>query len=236
MNYLYPALTLLLILSGIASAENKRTDDIPSAGRVRIDGKLDDWRKAEWTPLTQTLHGTPAISNAEWSIQWDDEPCLYIAVRYNDPDPVLKPSFSGIYTQDCISIFVRGDNRIPPTDYSIRQDTAQHYLFGLSDSQTNAWKKLANIEPFPTYNPAEIAITRSGTLFVYEIKVPVYDRFDATSRRDCSKTEMAEGTELGVDIIITDVSSIGYAGMLGENQLPDKPHNAASIALRTLGE
>lgn len=226
----------ILLLASPVPAEIGNPADIPNAGRVRIDGKLDDWRRAEWAPLTQTLHGAPAISNAQWSLQWDDEPSVYIAVQYDDAGIILQNAFAGTNAQDCISIFVRGDTGSRPADYSTLQDSAQHYFFGLSADQTNAWKKLANSEPFPAHNPAKVAIKRNGVHLIYEIRVPLYDLFDAGSRRNSETSEVMEDLEIGVDITINDVTSTGYAGTLAENRMPNKEHNADAIALHTLGE
>jgi len=225
---------LVLLLVGIARAEMGKPEDIPNAGRIRIDGRLDDWRDAEWTLLTQTLDGNPVnISNAQWSIQWNDDPALFIAVRYDDANPVLH---TGTNLQDCVKIYVRGDNGSEPLDYSKDQSSAQQYIFGLSKDKTAVWKKLAYIDPFPAHNPATAAITLSGNTFVYEIMVPLYDEFYAASRRNCETTEAVNDLEVGVDIAIIDVGSTGYAGMKSENTMPNKGHNADAIALHTLSE
>jgi hypothetical protein len=227
-------LFLLLLLAGIARAEMGNPKDIPEAGRVRIDGRLDEWRNVEWTPLTQTLGGNPAnISNAQWSIQWNDDPALFIAVRYDDADPVLG---TGTNLQDCVKIYVRGDNGSEPLDYSKDQVSAQQYIFGLCKDKVTVWKKLANTNPFPLHNPATAVITLSGNTFTYEIRIPLYDKFCAASERNTQTTEAVEELEVGIDIAIVDVSSTGYAGLKSENTLPNKGHNADAIAEHTLGE
>lgn len=225
---------IVLLLAGFARAEMGKPEDIPEAGHIRIDGRLDDWRKAEWTPLTQTLDGNPVnISNAQWSIRWNDDPSLFIAVRYDDADLVLQ---DGTNLQDCVKIYVRGDNGSEPLDYSKDQDSAQQYIFGLSKDKTTVWKKLAYIDPFPAHNPATAAITLNGNTLIYEIRIPLYDEFSATNRRDCETTEAIEELEVGVDIAIVDVGSTGYAGIKSENTLPNKGHNADHIAEHTLSE
>jgi hypothetical protein len=225
---------LVLLLAGIVRAEMGKPEDIPEAGRIRIDDRLDDWRNAEWTPLTQTLDGNPiSISNAEWSIQWNDDPALFIAVRYDDANPVLH---TGTNLQDCVKIYVRGDTGSEPLDYSKDQASAQQYIFGLSQDKVTVWKKLANTNPFPAHNPATAAITLNGNTFIYEIRIPLYDEFHAKSRRDCQTTEAIEELEVGVDIAIVDVGSAGYTGLKSENRMPNKGHNADHIALHTLGE
>jgi hypothetical protein len=167
---------------------------------------------------------------------WNDDPSIFIAVRYDDADLVLQNGYVNSNAQDCVHIFVRGDNGSQPADYSERQDSAQHYIFGLSAGKTNTWKKLAELDAFPQHNAAEAAVTRNGSQLVYEIRVPLCDIFNATSRRGCQTTEVMEGLEVGVDIAITDVTSTGYAGTLSENLMPDKERNADAIALHTLGE
>ena len=227
-------LFLILLLTGSTLAEMGRPEDIPNAGRIRIDGRLNDWRTAEWTPIGQTFSGNPVnISNAQWSIQWNDDPALFIAVRYDDADPVLG---TGIKLQDCVKIYVRGDNGSVPLDYSKDQVSAQQYIFGLSTNQVTVWKKLANTNPFPRHNPATAAATLTGNTFTYEIMVPLYDEFYATSERDTQTTEAIEEMEIGLDIVIVDIGSRGYMGLKSENTLADKNHNADQIALHTLGE
>ena len=234
LNSMKTQMFLILLVVGIARAEMGNPEDIPNAGRIRIDGRLDDWRTAEWTPLTQTLDGNPVnISNAEWSIQWNDDPALFIAVRYDDADLVLQNRTN---LQDCVKIYVRGDNGSESLDYSKDQVRAQQYIFGLSKDKTTAWKRLTNIEPFPPHNPATAAITLSGNTLIYEIMVPLYDEFYAASKRDCQTTEAIEELEVGVDIAIVDIGSKGYAGERSENTMPDKARNADHIALHTLGE
>jgi len=225
---------LLLLLAGIVRAEMGSPKDIPDAGRIRIDGRLDEWRNAEWTPLTQTLAGNPTnISNAQWSIQWNDDPAIFIAVRYDDADPVLG---TGTNLQDCVKIYVRGDNGSEPLDYSKDQRSAQQYIFGLSSDRKTVWRKLAYIHPFPAHNPAKAAITSNGNTWIYEIMVPLYDEFYAASKRDTQTTEAVEELEVGIDIAIVDVDSTGYAGLKSENTLPNKNHNADAIALHTLSD
>jgi hypothetical protein len=234
---LYPMKTqmfLVLLLAGIARGEMGNPKDIPEAGRIRVDGQLNDWRKAKWAPLKKNLAGNPAdISNAQWSIQWNDDPTLLIAVRYDDAYPVLG---TGTNLQDCVKIYVRGDTGSEPLDYSTDQISAQQYIFGLSTNQLTTWKKLAHTHPFPAHNPATAAITLTGNTFTYEISVPLYDEFYAASKRETQTTEVMEELEIGVDIAIVDVGPTGYTGLKSENILPDKNHNADSIAEHTLGE
>lgn len=231
MTTVFPA---LLLLAGIVHAEMGKPEDIPNAGHIRIDGRLNDWMNAEWTPLTENFVGHPAnISNAQWSLQWNDDPAIFIAVRYDDADPVLG---TGTTLQDCVKIYVRGDNGSEPLDYSKDQVSAQQYIFGLSKDKVTVWKKLANINPFPAHNPATAAITLNGNRFTYEIMVPLYDEFHATSRRDTQTTEAIDDLEVGVDIVIVDVGAAGYLGLKSENMLTNKNHNADAIAEHTLGE
>ncbi len=213
-------------------------EDVPNARRIRIDANLRrEWDNVEWAPLSHSLDGQAVnISNAFWSIQWNDDPALFIAVRYDDADPVLQDSFVNSNTQDCVEIYVRGDNGSEPLDYSKTQVSAQHYIFGLSKDKTTVWKKLANIDPFPFHNPAKAAITLDGKSFIYEIRIPIYDEFYAKARRDCETTEVMEALEIGVDITLVDVGSTGYAGRKSENTMAGKANNADAIALHTLGE
>ncbi|NOU37057.1 MAG: hypothetical protein HOO88_09855 [Kiritimatiellaceae bacterium] len=225
------------LLIGVSHAETGTPKDIREAGRIRIDGNLDDWKQIKWTPLTQTLDGNPEnISNAQWALRWNDDGFLYIAVRYDDSSLLLHDSYVGSNAQDCIELFIRGDTGSQPNDYSKLQNSAQHYIFGLAKNKTAAWKKLANVNPFPMHNPASVAITLSGKTLTYEIMVPLYDKFDASSRRHSKMTEVAPEFEVGVDIAIVDVGANGYAGRKSENTMPDKECNADRIAEHTLGE
>jgi hypothetical protein len=231
MTTLFP---VLLFFSGIAGAQTGRPQDIPEAGRIRVDGRLEDWRLAEWAPLDQTLDGNPVnISNAQWSIQWNDDPALFIAVRYDDADVVLQ---NGTNRQDCIEIFVRGDDGSRPADYAKDQSSAQHYIFGLTADKVTVWKRLANVDPFPSHNPAKAAVTLSGNTFVYEIMVPLYDKFSVTNRHDCETTEVFAELEVGIDLAIVDAGPAGYAGRKSENTLSGKENDAGAIALHTLTE
>jgi hypothetical protein len=228
---------ILALLIGIARAEMGRPKDIPEAGRIRVDGQLNDWRNVEWTPLDKTLAGSPVnISNAQWALQWDDEPSLYIAVRYDDASIVLQDRYVNSNAQDRVEIFVRGDTGSKPADYSKQQNSAQHYIFGLSKNKITSWRKLAGMERFPAHNPAKAAVRLDGRTFTYEIMVPVYDKFDAKSRRRSETTEVYADLEIGVDITITDAGAKGFAGVMSENMLEGKERNANRIAEHTLGE
>jgi hypothetical protein len=228
---------ILALLIGIARAEMGRPKDIPEAGRIRIDGQLNDWRNIEWTPLDKTLAGNPVnISNAQWALQWDDDAMLYIAVRYDDASMVLQDRYVNSNAQDCVEIYVRGDTGSKPADYSKYQNSAQHYVFGLSKNKITSWKKLAGMDRFPAHNPAKVAVRLDGRTFTYEIMVPIYDQFDAKSKRRSEATEVEVDLEIGVDIAIVDVGANGYAGIKSENLMGDKERNAGHIAEHTLGE
>lgn len=225
------------LLAVMVHAEMGNPEDIPEAGRIRIDGNLDDWKQIKWTPLTQTLDGNPIhISNAQWALRWNDDGFLYIAVRYDDASLVLQDGYANSNAQDCVEIFVRGDTGSQPSDYSKHQDSAQHYTFGLAKNKTTSWKKLANIHPFPVHNPVAVAVKLDGKTFTYEIMVPLYDKFLAASRRGSELTEAYVDVEIGADIAIVDVGANGFAGKKSENTMPDKECNADRIAEHTLGE
>jgi len=214
-----------------------RPKDIPNAGRIRVDGQLNDWRNVEWTPLDKTLAGNPVnISNAQWALQWNDEPSLYIAVRYDDANIVLQDRYVNSNAQDCVEIYVRGDTGSKPADYSKQQNSAQHYIFGLAKNKITVWRKLAGMGRFPAHNPAKAAVRLDGRTFTYEIMVPIYDQFDAKSRRHSETTEVYADLEIGVDIAIVDISTNGFAGVMSENTLDGKERNANRIAEHTLGE
>ena len=228
---------ILALLTGIARAEMGRPKDIPEAGHIRIDGRLNDWKNIEWAPLDKTLAGNPVnISNAQWAIQWDDEPSLYIAVRYDDSSIVLQDCYMNSNAQDCVEIYVRGDTGSKPADYSKHQNSAQHYIFGLSKNKIAAWRKLDGMGRFPAHNPAKVAVRLDGRTFTYEIMVPLYDKFDVKSKRHSEATEVYTDLEIGVDIAIVDVGTNGYAGIKSENMMGGKESNVNRIAEHTLGE
>jgi len=221
------------LLAGALHAETGEPEDIPEANRVRVDGNLNDWRKAKWTPLEATLDGTPThISNARWSLGWDEDAVLYIAVQYDDADLVL---LDGTNAADCIEIYVRGDTGSTPK-YSEDQSGAQQYTFGLSKDQKSSWQTLGTLPHFPIHNPAKAAVKLEGNTFTYEIRVPLYDSFDATTRRRCSETEVFQEMEIGIDIAIIDIGKTGYAGMKAENTLSNKRTDADQIAEHTLSD
>jgi len=233
------AISILLgtvLLTGSTSARFGEPEDIPEAGRIRIDGNLNDWRRAKWTPLEATLDGNPThISNARWSLGWDEDAVVYIAIQYDDAEIVLQDDCVNSNAQDSVEIYVRGDTGSSP-DYSEHQSEAQQYTVGLSKDRKVTWKKLGRMTPFPIHNTAQAAVTLVGNTFTYEIKVPLYDSFDATTRRKCSETEVFQDVEIGIDIAIIDVGEAGYAGMKAENTLSGKRTNADQIAEHTLSE
>lgn len=233
-----PILFLIsVLLTRPMYAEPGKPADIPEAGRIRIDGRLNDWKNIAWTPLNQTLNGHPArISDAQWALRWNDDAVLFIAVRYKDTDIVLQDSCVNANAQDCVEIFVRGDTGSAPEEYAATQASAQHYLFGLAKNKIAVWKKLAATQHFPAHNPATAAVLLDGNRFTYEIMVPLYDTFSINSRRDCRLTEVFPELEIGVDIAIVDAGTGGYDDRKTENTMPDKDRNAAHIAEHTLCE
>ena len=92
------------------------------------------------------------------------------------------------------------------------------------------------MDRFPAHNPAKVAARLDGRTFTYEIMVPLYDKFDAKSRRRSETTEVYADLEIGVDIAIVDVGANGYAGIKSENLMDGKERNANRIAEHTLGE
>ena len=217
-------LFLLALFSHAAFAEM----DIPESGRIRVDGNLNDWRRAKWIPLNTVIEGAPSnISNAVWSVAWDEDGVVFIALRYDDANPVLE---NGTHMTDCVEIYVRGDTGSSPTDYAQTQQGAQNYIFGLSKDKKTAWKKMGNLEKIPIHNPVQVAVTLNKNTFTYEIKVPVYDWFDATTRRKCSEAELFADKEIGLDIAIIDAEKSAPAGILGANNRTGKRTDANQIA------
>ena len=210
--------------------------DIPESGRIRVDGKLNDWQRAKWFPLNATIEGNPAhISNARWSLVWDEDAVVYIAVQYDDTEIVLQDGFVNSNAQDGVEIYVRGDTGSSPSDYSKTQSSAQCYSIGLMKDKKNRRIRLGDLKKIPLHNPVKAIVVLEGTRFTYEIMVPLYDSFDATTRRRSSESELYVGQEIGVDIAIIDVGKTGKAGRLGKNSR-NKRNDAGQIAERTLEE
>lgn len=221
----------------IAQARTRQPVEIPESGRVRVDGFLTDWRKATWSPLDQTVNGeTSQITNARWSVAWDEDAVLYIVLQYDDAEPVLGQSTNALPVCDCIEIYVRADTSSSPTDYAELQQSAQSYRVGLTHDAAETWRQLGAFEKFPLHNSMKAAARLDGNRWTYELMVPLYDRFDATTRRRTSESEFPteeeqrDGIEVGLDIAIFDAGSSGYRGTLGENSRPDKRTDADQIA------
>ena len=224
-------------LATIAQARTSQPVEIPESGRVRVDGLLKDWRKAYWSPLDQTVEGTTSqITNTRWSIAWDEDAVLYIAIQYDDAEPVLGQSTNSLPASDCIEIYVRADTSSSPTDYAELQQSAQSYTIGLSTDAIGTWIQMGSFNKLPLHNPIKAAVRLDGNSWTYELMVPLYDRFDATTRRRTSESELPtedeqrDGIEVGLDIAIHDAGQSGYRGTLGENSRPNKRIDADQIA------
>ena len=223
------ALLLVVSLAAIASAQM----DIPESGRIRVDGNLNDWRRAKWEPLKTVIDGSPVnISNAQWSLAWDEDGLVYVAVQYDDLDIVLKDGYVISNAQDGIELYVRADTGSTPAAYAETQSSAQRYLIGLT-ADKNPRIRLGEFDKIPIHNPVKAAVKLEGNHFIYEAMVPLFDNFDTTTRRKSSEAEIYAEDEIGLDIAIVDVGQSGYAGLLGENDR-DKRSDADQIAEHTL--
>ncbi len=222
--------TLLLwavLLTGAAFGQM----DIPESGRIRIDGDLSDWRHASWTPVDAVIAGDPTnISNAAWSLTWDEDGIIYVAVQYDDANAVLRKPGRMF---DCIELYARGDTGSDPLDFYKTQTSAQSYLIGLEEDQTTEWLQMGPFKKLPRHNPLKVAITLDGTRFVYEAAVQLYDTFNPQDKNDSSESEIFTGEEIGFDIAIIDVSKNGPGGILGYNDRK-KRAGADRIAEHTL--
>jgi hypothetical protein len=221
--------TLLLYLLA-ASAFGEM--DVPESGRVRIDGKLNEWQRAEWTPINSVITGTPTnISNAVWSLSWDEDGIIYVAVQYDDADIVL---INGSKMFDCIELYARGDLTSEPLDYYKSQTSAQSYLFGLRTDQST-WLQMGPVADLPRHNPIKVAVTLEGNHFIYEAAVLLYDTFDPNDENESSESEIYVDREIGFDIAIIDVGKTGAGGILGLNSRK-KRSGADQIAIQRLEE
>jgi hypothetical protein len=217
------------LLAGAAFAEM----DIPEAGRIRIDGNLSDWRRAEWHPLQTVVAGSPVnITNASWTTAWDEDAVLYIAVQYDDADLVFK---DGTNAADCVEIYVRGDTGSSPSEYAQKQQSAQSYIFGLSKDKQTTWVQQGGLEKIPLHNRVKAAVALQGNTLTCELMVTAYDWFEPDSRHRCSESELIVGREIGLDVAIVDAGSAGPAGMLGSSA-GDKRNDASAIAEQILDD
>lgn len=199
---------LLLLLAGVAFGEM----DIPEAGRIRIDGDLSDWRRAEWIPIEAAITGNPTnLSNAAWSLAWDEDGIIYVAVRYDDADIVLR---NGNNMFDCIELYARGDLTSEPLDFYKTQTGAQSYLFGLQKDQSE-WLQMGPFKELPKHNPVKVAVKLEGNRFIYEAAVLIYDDFNPADEHACSESELFAEREVGFDIAIIDIGKNGTGGILG---------------------
>lgn len=222
------ALTLLFLLTaGLLQAEM----DIPQSNRIQIDGSLSDWRNAEWTPIEAVINGSPTnISNAVWSLAWDEDGMLYVAVQYDDSDIVLRKNTKMF---DCIELYARGDTGSEPIDFYKTQTSAQSYLFGLREDRTTEWLQMGPFKELPKHNSIKVAVSLEGIHFIYEAAVPLYDTFNLEKPGKSSETELFAGEEIGFDIAIIDIGTDGSGGMLGVNNRK-KRAGADQIAEHTL--
>jgi hypothetical protein len=202
---------LLFLFAGIAFAEI----DIPESGRMRIDGDLSDWRRAEWIPIHEVITGAPTnISNAVWSLAWDEDGILYVAVQYDDADIVLR---NGSNLFDCIELYARGDTGSDPLDFYKTQTSAQSYLFGLHRDLSTTWRQMGPFKELPKHNPIKVAVKLEGTRFIYEAAVQLYDVFYPNDENESSESELYSEKEIGFDIAIIDIGKNGTGGILGLN-------------------
>ena len=205
--------------------------DVPESGRIRVDGSLSDWRHASWMPIDAVIAGTPTnISNAAWSLAWDEDGVIYVAVQYNDTSIVLRKNTKMF---DCIELYARGDTGSDPLNFYKTQTSAQSYLFGLSEDRATKWLQMGPFKELPKHNPIEVAVTLDGSHFIYEAAVPLYDTFDPDKQRSCSESEIYVDKEIGFDIAIIDVGENGSGGILGYNNRK-KRAGADQIAEHTL--
>jgi hypothetical protein len=207
--------------------------DVPEAGRVRIDGKLNDWQRVTWTPIDKVIIGTPTnISNAAWSLAWDDDGFIYVAVQYDDADIVLRKNAKMF---DCIELYARGDTTSDPLDYYKTQTSAQSYLFGLYEDRKTDWLQMGPFKELPRHNPVRVAVTLEGTRFVYEAAIQLYDDFHPEDENESSESELFAEREVGFDIAIIDIGKNGSGGILGDNSRK-KRAGADQIAIQQLEE
>jgi hypothetical protein len=204
-------LLLSTLLAGAVFAEM----DIPESGRIRVDGDLSDWRRAEWTPIEAVIVGTPTnISNAAWSLSWDEDGIIYVAVHYDDAELVLRNENSMF---DCIELYARGDTGSDPLDFYKMQTSAQSYLFGLHKNPSTKWLQMGPFKELPKHNPIKVAVRLEGNHFIYEAAVQLYDVFYPNDENKSSESEIYAEKEIGFDIAIIDIGEKGSGGILGVN-------------------
>lgn len=230
---LIPLLMATLICMTARGELENGFEEIPEAGRIRIDGRLEDWEGAIW--YTLPVLGPPdrpgRIGHAEWTAAWSDRAVLLVAVRHTLRDPVLADRFAGGTAQDHIELFVRADTGSNPAAYAETQESAQHYRFGLSQNREASWKQLGAFDPFPRHNPARAAVRMDGDLMVYELEIPLFDHFDAQNHRRISVSEVYIGKEIGLALRAVEAGADRTAEEADEIR-----HDADLIPVRVLAE
>ena len=223
--------TLFVLLFMLPAAWISAEIDVPESGRIRIDGDLSDWRRAEWFPIKAVIAGSPTnISNARWSLAWDEDGTVFVAVQYDDADVVLR---NGNDMFDCIELYARGDLTSEPLDFYKTQTSAQSYLFGLHKDQTTEWLQMGPFKSLPKHNPVKVAVNLKENRFIYEAAVLLYDDFDPQDDHESSESELFTEREIGFDIAIVDIGTNGTGGILGYNSRK-KRSNADRIAVHLL--
>ena len=223
--------SILLLLFAILSGAAFGQLDIPESSRIRIDGKLNDWQRVSWIPINKVITGAPTnISNAVWSLAWDEDGIIYVAVQYDDANVVLR---NGNKMFDCIELYARGDLTSEPLDFYKTQTSAQSYLFGLHKEQAEKWIRMGPFEQIPKHNPIQVAVTLEDGHFIYEAAVPIYDDFYPEDENETSESELFTDREVGFDIAIIDIGENASGGILGYNNRK-KRAGADQIAVHTL--
>lgn len=223
------SLYLILSLSLLLHVQASTFEEIPEAGRIRIDGLLDDWEQAEWHPVHPSMDPpTGRLRDAEWSVAWSDRPALFIAVRYTLSDPLLHTNGNDPDAADHIELFVRGDTGSHPNDYAQTQESAQHLRLGVAPDHQSVWIRLGSFPALPRHLPVRAAVHVHENQFHWEIELAPTDHFDADNRRRMSLSELYPDKEIGLDLRIHE------AGTMPSDKNQARRNDTSLIPIRVL--
>jgi len=130
---------------------------------IKVDGNLDDWSGASWTPIGD---GAPAKISAEFAAAWDDAN-FYFACKVRDDVHLQKMSGVDIWKQDAVQI---GFDTLC-NGWESRWYQADDYEYGLALTESGplawGWQGVGG-----KARKVQVEISRSGNMTLYEAVIP----------------------------------------------------------------
>jgi hypothetical protein len=111
-------------------------------------------------------------------------------------------------------------------------DVAQQYIVG-HNMTTSSWSAWADKSTIATDAGFESAVTLNGDRIIYEIGVKQFINYGGISTDPTVVADLAEGTQVGFDIIADTIYS-GGSSMISENMFEGKYIDAAQFQVYTL--